>query len=135
MAITDGSRPFEELLGGDLLGHLEGAQADQLLALRGLLAGEFSLLAHALQKRHLVDFGINRWGSKGLLRLPIVSVPWLQLRKLARSDQPWPNPSLPLPAAPTIGCPPRASGWPCPSARPRRRRSAPSLRSRTWRWC
>jgi hypothetical protein len=60
-AITDGSRPFEELLGRDLLGHLEGAQADQLLKLRGLLAGEFSLLAHALQKRHLVDFGINRW--------------------------------------------------------------------------
>ena len=59
-AITDGSRPFEDLLGRGTLARLEPSQADLLLALRGLLAGEFSLLAHALQKRHLVDFGINR---------------------------------------------------------------------------
>jgi hypothetical protein len=33
-------------------------QLHQVLALRGLLAG--GILAHVLQKRHLVDYGVNR---------------------------------------------------------------------------
>lgn len=36
-------------------------QRAQVLALRGLLANH--LLQHALQKRHLVDHGVNRWGG------------------------------------------------------------------------
>jgi hypothetical protein len=34
----------------------------QVLALRGLLAG--GVLAHVLQKRHLVDYGVNRWVAR-----------------------------------------------------------------------
>lgn len=64
--VTDGSAPLDDHLGRELKSQLQGAWCEQLLALRGLLSGEYALLAHVLQKRHLVDFGVNRWGA-GLL--------------------------------------------------------------------
>jgi len=57
--MVDRDFPAEELVGIQAWDALtEGQQAD-LLALRGLLAGR--LILHCLQKRHSVDFGINRW--------------------------------------------------------------------------
>jgi hypothetical protein len=53
---------------------LEAVQLQQLLALRGLLA--CGLLLHCLQRRHLVDYGRNRWVEvlvsviSAILRLP-----------------------------------------------------------------
>ena len=48
-----------------LLGPNEGGllpdKVDQVLAARGMLAD--GLLVHGLQKRHLVDYGVNRWGG------------------------------------------------------------------------
>lgn len=40
----------------------EGQRCD-VLALRGLLA--CGVLVHTLQMRHLVDYGVNRWGEGG----------------------------------------------------------------------
>ncbi len=51
---------------GDLLPALEQLprdQADVLLALRGLLG--CGVLTHALAKRHLVDYGVDRWALDG----------------------------------------------------------------------
>jgi hypothetical protein len=54
--ITDPSDSFDALTAA--LPGLAPDQADQLLTLRGLLA--CNMLQHCLQKRHNVDFGINR---------------------------------------------------------------------------
>jgi hypothetical protein len=44
----------------------KGALSDEercdVLALRGLLACR--ILEHSLQMRHLVDYGVNRWGGQ-----------------------------------------------------------------------
>jgi hypothetical protein len=60
-AVTDASAPIEQQLGRGHLARLEPYQLAHLLALRGMLAGEYGVLAHALQRRHLVDYGVNRW--------------------------------------------------------------------------
>ena len=57
--LLDTSQPAEELLGPRLLSALQPSQVDHLLALRGLLAHRVG--QHALQKRHCVDYGINRY--------------------------------------------------------------------------
>jgi hypothetical protein len=57
--ITDPSDSYEQLMAA--VPGLSPDQADQLLVLRGLLA--CNMLQHCLQKRHNVDFGINRWGA------------------------------------------------------------------------
>ncbi len=49
------------LLGPDE-GGLSADQVDQVLAARGMLAD--SLLIHGLQKRHLVEYGVNRCASR-----------------------------------------------------------------------
>ena len=54
--MTDASAPAADILGDYTL---PDDQRDHVLALRGLLA--FGLLRHSLQKRHLVDYGVNRW--------------------------------------------------------------------------
>ena len=46
---------------------LNEEQKAQLLALRGLLAGR--QLAHCLQKRHLVEYGVSRYGVAASSRL------------------------------------------------------------------
>jgi hypothetical protein len=51
--------PKAEASSGQLPRGLQTNQLHQVLALRGLLAG--AVLAHVLQKRHLVDYGVNRW--------------------------------------------------------------------------
>ncbi|KIZ06296.1 hypothetical protein MNEG_1660 [Monoraphidium neglectum] len=62
-AVTDASAPIEQQLGRGHLARLEPYQLAHLLALRGMLAGEYGVLAHALQRRHLVDYGVNRLPS------------------------------------------------------------------------
>ena len=58
MVMTDASKPTH-----DILTHtLPADSMAQLLALRGLLA--HGLLMHVLQKRHAVDYGINRSGHR-----------------------------------------------------------------------
>jgi hypothetical protein len=54
--ITDPSNSYEQLTAA--VPGLPPDQADQLLVLRGLLA--CNMLQHCLQKRHNVDFGMNR---------------------------------------------------------------------------
>jgi hypothetical protein len=54
--LTNASGSFEHLTAA--VPGLSPDQADQLLVLRGLLA--CNMLQHCLQKRHNVDFGINR---------------------------------------------------------------------------
>jgi hypothetical protein len=54
--ITDPSASYGQLAAA--APGLSPDQADQLLVLRGLLA--CNMLQHCLQKRHNVDFGINR---------------------------------------------------------------------------
>ena len=61
--ITDSSRPALEAL-GQVTADLSEDKVDQLLAARGMLADR--LLMHGLQKRHLVDYGVNRYGSVSL---------------------------------------------------------------------
>ncbi len=57
--ITDASLEASEALGPAAACLTKPEQHQQLLALRGLLACD--LLLHALQKRHLVEYG--RWGG------------------------------------------------------------------------
>jgi hypothetical protein len=54
--MLDGSRDALELLGGSSM--LDDDKRDQVLVLRGLLMG--GMLISALEKRHLVQYGINR---------------------------------------------------------------------------
>lgn len=54
--------PAADASPGQLPDGLRNDQMHQVLALRGLLAG--GVLAHVLQKRHLVDYGVNRWVGK-----------------------------------------------------------------------
>lgn len=65
--ITDSSAAAEQVLGAALWDRLTQDQRSQLLVLRGLLG--CSLLAHSLQKRHGVAYGVNRqgWVKKGLV--------------------------------------------------------------------
>lgn len=55
--MTDLSEAAEDLI--PALEQLPRDQADVLLALRGLLG--CGVLTHALAKRHLVDYGVDRW--------------------------------------------------------------------------
>ena len=70
MPITTQARVIDCLLSRSkaalpLLGPNEGDllpdKVEQVLAARGMLAD--GLLVHGLQKRHLVDYGVNRWGG------------------------------------------------------------------------
>ncbi len=54
----DASRAVEDL-DPQLLQQLQPDKLDSWLALRGQLG--CGLLAHALAKRHLVDYGVDRW--------------------------------------------------------------------------
>ena len=54
--MLDGSQEALELLGGSSV--LDDDRRDQVLVLRGLLMG--GTLVHALEKRHLVQYGVNR---------------------------------------------------------------------------
>eukprot|EP00955_Chlamydomonas_euryale_P083862 363897-Chlamydomonas_euryale.AAC.17 len=66
--ILDDSKSALHHLGN---GHsLADDQVLQLLALRGMLAGK--VLMHCLQKRHLVEFGINRCMQHGSSMLPVI---------------------------------------------------------------
>lgn len=59
MCITDTSQPAEQILGSPAL---PPDQMAHVLGLRGLLA--CGLLLHCLQKRHAVEFGVNRcWAA------------------------------------------------------------------------
>jgi hypothetical protein len=58
--LTDPANSYDQLTAA--LPGLAPDQADQLLTLRGLLA--CNMLQHCLQKRHNVDFGINRCAVK-----------------------------------------------------------------------
>ena len=58
--MTDPSVDAMEAL-GPAAKALEAVQLAQLLALRGLLACD--VLLHGLQRRHLVDYGRNRWAA------------------------------------------------------------------------
>ncbi|KAG2501267.1 hypothetical protein HYH03_001073 [Edaphochlamys debaryana] len=64
--ILDVSQPAEELLGPDAAGSDPGQltpdRMSQVLALRGLLG--CGVLEHGLQKRHRVDFGVDRSTAK-----------------------------------------------------------------------
>ncbi len=62
--MTDGTQDADSLL-GDLSQPLHSDQLAALLALRGMLA--HGLLAHALQKRHGVDYGVDRYASQSYL--------------------------------------------------------------------
>ena len=53
----DGSKSAISALGSVGI-DLSDDKIDQLLAVRGMLADR--LLVHGLQKRHLVDYGVNR---------------------------------------------------------------------------
>jgi hypothetical protein len=59
--MTDASVEAEQALGPALDALTKPEQLQQLLALRGLLGCD--LLLHALQKRHLVEYG--RWVGAG----------------------------------------------------------------------
>ncbi len=59
--ITERSVDAWEALGQAVVKELQDVQLEQLLALRGLLACD--LLLHGLQRRHLVDYGRNRWAA------------------------------------------------------------------------
>ena len=56
--ITDVSRTAESILGPNGVAALSDAKMSHVLALRGYLG--YGLLQHALQKRHLVEYGVNR---------------------------------------------------------------------------
>jgi hypothetical protein len=66
--VTDEALPASDLLGPDAVGpepnQLSPDQLAVVLALRGLLA--CNLLQHCLQKRHGVDYGVNRCGADGV---------------------------------------------------------------------
>ena len=55
--ILDASRPAKDILGA-VWDALTEDRRDHVLTLRGMLA--FNVLQHCLQKRHQVDFGVNR---------------------------------------------------------------------------
>jgi hypothetical protein len=58
--LTDSSVGVANVL-GDAAEHLPKDQLAHVLALRGMLACD--VLQHCLQKRHSVDYGINRWDA------------------------------------------------------------------------
>ncbi|EFJ48301.1 hypothetical protein VOLCADRAFT_104794 [Volvox carteri f. nagariensis] len=62
-SLTEEGQSCEALLGPDAEGpsreQLTGSQVAVVLALRGLLAG--GLMQHCLQKRHRVEYGVNRY--------------------------------------------------------------------------
>ncbi|EFJ48407.1 hypothetical protein VOLCADRAFT_91060 [Volvox carteri f. nagariensis] len=71
--LTEDGQSCEALLGPDAEGpsreQLTGSQVAVVLALRGLLAG--GLMQHCLQKRHRVEYGVNRRpGSRKRMAVP-----------------------------------------------------------------
>ena len=56
--MTNASLSASDLMGPDEK-EMTRDKIDQLLAIRGMLA--YGILPHALQKRHLVDYGVNRY--------------------------------------------------------------------------